>query len=110
MSTDLIFYVVSRRKWPKLIRDGLFMPDELKENDRIECISPEKVNDHLNEHYSGRKNMYLLVIDTTRLINRPKREGDSHIVEGAINIDAILDKIRLDSNKEGLFDVEIAHN
>lgn len=108
MKSDLLFYVVSARKWSDLTRGGMFKPDELIENNKITLIEPDNVNEYLNYKYSGRKNLFLLIIDVTRLDKRPKKDDEGHyVVEDAIPVVAILDKIRLNSNKEGEFDIQI---
>lgn len=110
MKSDLLFYIVSARKWSDLTRGGFFKPDELIENNKITLLPAEKVNDSLNSKFSGRKNLFLLIIDITRMDKRPKKLDDAYVVEDAIPVNAILDKIRLDSNKEGEFDIQIDQN
>ncbi|MFO7799706.1 hypothetical protein [Rhodohalobacter sp.] len=111
MKSDLLFYVVSARKWSDITRGGEFKPEELVENNKITLIEAEKVNDYLNSKFSGRKNLFLLIIDITRMDKRLKKNDEGlYIVEGAVPVVAILDKIRLDSNKEGKFDIQIDQN
>lgn len=111
MKSDLLFYVVSARKWSDLTRGGQFKPDELKEDNKITLLPAEKVNDYLNSKYSGRKNLFLLIIDITRMDKLPKKDNEGlYVIEDAIPVVAILDKIRLDSNKEGKFDIQIDQN
>jgi uncharacterized protein (DUF952 family) len=110
MKSDLLFYVVSARKWPSLTIEGHFIPEELKEKGKISLIEPQQVNTYLNKHFSGRKNLFLLIIDITRMEKRPKKQDGQFILEHSIPIDAILDKIRLDSSKEGIFDIQIEQN
>jgi len=111
MKSDLLFYIVSARKWSDLTRGGQFKPDELVELNRISLLPAEKVNDHLNSKYSGRKNLFLLIVDITRMDKVPKRNNEGlYVIDDAIPVVAILDKIRLDSNKEGKFDIQIDQN
>lgn len=110
MKSDLLFYVVSARKWPDLTRGGKFKPDELIDTNKITLLAAASVNDYLNSKYSGRKNLFLLVIDIMRLEKRPKKQDNAYIVDDAIPVNAILDKVRLDSNKEGEFDIQIDQN
>jgi len=51
----------------------------------------------------------LLVIDVTRLATdmRKTRENGYIRVYQPINIDAILDRIRIDANEDGEFDVSV---
>lgn len=108
MKTDLIFHVVSRRKWPGLNKNGVYTPDSTEDTDRVECIHAERINSYLNNEFQGRKNLLLLVIDISRLANRYKMDKETGRVwvEKGINLDAILDKIRIDCEEDGSFDVE----
>ncbi len=103
----MIFYVVSRRKWPQLTRNGEFTPQEFEDEGVITCIMPDHLNQHLNEKFKGRRNLYILVIDTSRLEYPPKVEGGQAVLSRPVNVDAILDKIRIDSPREGDFDLQV---
>jgi uncharacterized protein (DUF952 family) len=107
MKTDLIFYVVSRRKWPQMTRNGQFIPEEFEEDGTVTCILPERLNGHLNEKFKGRRNLYILVIDTTRLEYPPKERDGYAVLSRPVNVDAILDKIQIDSPREGDFDLQV---
>jgi uncharacterized protein (DUF952 family) len=109
MQEDLIFYVVSRRKWPKLNKEGEFKPEDFDPEKGIRCALPQHIREYLNSHFSGRKNLFLLVIDVSRLATDMKKsKGDGYVtLYQPINIDAILDKIRLDANEDGEFDISV---
>jgi uncharacterized protein (DUF952 family) len=111
MKSDLIFHIVSKRKWRALNKDGYYRPEGFDAEDsdeEIECITSERINEFLNSHFTKRKNLLLLVIDKSRIINRIRTEKEKGLifVERGINTDAILDKIRIDANQDGNFDVE----
>ena len=110
MNTDLIYCPVSKRKWKEFNTGGYYRPKiEEEEIDSIPCATNGTLNSVLNESFKGRKNLLILVIDKSRL--EPKiavdKESGKVSVEGAINTDAILDKIRIDCNDDGLFDLEV---
>lgn len=109
MSSDLIFHIVSRRKWHSLTQNGFYKPEEFDEETGIECVNSNQLQPYLNDHFNGRKNLLLLVIDKYRLLYPLKKDKDTNLiyVPNGINVDAILDKIRLDCGKDGLFDVNI---
>lgn len=109
MKEDLIFYAVSRRKWTKLNKNGHFTPENFDPDQGIKCALPHNLQNYLNTHFKGRKNLYLLVIDVTRLATFiQKRKNDDYIyLHDPVNIDAILDKIRLDCNEKGEFDLSV---
>ncbi|WP_340103025.1 DUF952 domain-containing protein [Rhodohalobacter sp. 8-1] len=109
MQEDLIFHVVSRRKWPKLNKEGVYAPEDFDPEEGIRCALPQTLEEYLNTEYSGRKNIFLLVIDVSRLATNMKKrkEGGYVTLHQPINIDAILDKIQLDSNEKGEFDINV---
>lgn len=112
MKPDLIFHAVSKRKWREMNRGGYYrIPDEDagEENKPIICVASEQLGEYLNNHYKGRKNLLLLVIDTSRVVCRIDNDKAENrwIVHDGVNADAILDKIRLNCNEEGLFELEV---
>lgn len=109
MNTDLLFHIVSRRKWKDLNIRGHYNPKELINEDEIECVTAVYLNEYLNEKFSGRKNLLILVIEKSRLQNsiRTDTEKKRVYVKKFINMDAILDKIRIDAGKEGKFQLDV---
>lgn len=108
MNSDLVFHAVSKRKWRDLNKGGYYSPAENREDIEITCTTAKKLNEYLNDKFKGRKNLLLLVIDKSRLTNKVSiKEDGSAIIENSINIDAILDKIKLDCDAEGRFDVSV---
>lgn len=109
MNQDLIFHVVSRRKWKTQNKGGNYKPDTYAIRNEIECVTADKLNDYLNEQFKGRKNLLIIVIDKFRIANntRSDKESGKVYIEHSINIDAILDKIRIDAGKEGAFDLTV---
>lgn len=109
MQEDLIFHAVSRRKWPKLNNNGVFKPEDFSAEEGIRCALPQTLLEYLNTSFAGRKNLFLLVIDVSRLATgiKKKKDGDYVYLYDPINIDAILDKIRIDANESGTFDISV---
>jgi len=110
MNTDLIYCPVSKRKWKEFNTEGYFRPKvDDKEVENINCATNETLNQLLNDSFKGRKNLLILVIDKSRLEPKLQINKETKKVEitGAINTDAVLDKIRIDCNEDGLFDLEI---
>lgn len=111
MSSNLIFHVVSKRKWRELSRGGVYKPENLEQNSgTVECVLPSGLNTYLNSRYEGRKNLLLLVIDLSRIVYRADKKSAPGFVfvEQGINVDAILDRIRIDSNEDGKFDISVS--
>lgn len=109
MNTDLLFHIVSRRKWKNLHTSGRYTPDTYTNTDEIECVTAPKLNEYLNEHFNGRKNLLILVIEKYRLAKgiRIDKESGLVYVKESINMDAILDKIRIDAGIEGRFQLDV---
>lgn len=105
---DLVFHVVSKRKFKENFSGGSYHPQELEEGGLL-CVTVENLQEHLNKNFSKRKNLFILVIDRIRLESRVSRNEDEGLIyiEGAINQGAVIDKIRIDCNRDGLFDISI---
>lgn len=110
MSLDLIFHIVSRRKWQSLNKGGYYKPEIYSNEDEIECVTGNQLNSYLNKKFSGRKNLVILVIDKFRLVNKVRldRENELVYIKKSVNIDAILDKIRIDADVDGKFNLEVS--
>ncbi len=118
MKQDLIFHLVSKRKWKQWQNDGYFRPEpqEMKEigvqPDWIRCLTGDQVEQYANQNYSNRKNILMLVIHIKRLTGkveyRQLDDGKEYaMVEGRINLDAIIDKIRLMPDENGKFEIHV---
>lgn len=109
METDLIFHIVSRRKWPELNKGGYYKPEEFDSSTGIECVSSSYLQEHLNKDHFGRKNLFILVIDKYRLTSKMTKEKNGDVIKvlDPINLDAVLDKIRIDCNEEKKFDLTV---
>ncbi|NBV31850.1 MAG: hypothetical protein EBR93_04880 [Bacteroidetes bacterium] len=126
MVPDLLFHVVSNRKWKMQIRDGVYRPEFFREENGVETVCGEDLNTYLNHEFAGRKNLLLVVIETSRLKKRnaikeeqSKRESDEtsrdkssdkvtiYRIPEPIHKLAVLDKIRIDCNESGTFDIQL---
>ncbi|MEX2411177.1 MAG: hypothetical protein WD607_07355 [Candidatus Paceibacterota bacterium] len=112
MSSDLIFHIVSKRKWRECFQDGVYSvksEDDSEKELGIECVRINYLNQYLNQQFKGRKNLFILVIDISRLAHRPVQSKESELIyiEKEIRSEAILDKIRIDCGKEGQFDLTV---
>lgn len=112
MKQDLIFHLIPKRKWRECQQGGVYkLPEEETEQGWIRCYRADEVNDAANRLFGGRKQILLLVIHSNRLSGRlrfeEREEGSVPLVESGINLDAIIDKIMLDPDEEGRFDIRI---
>jgi uncharacterized protein (DUF952 family) len=112
MSDDLIFLLVSRRKWKEWQNDGMFKPStDINQDGYVRCLTGRHVQDQANERFSGRKQILLLVIHTTRLHSEVEwEEVDGErlpFVKDGINLDAIIDKIPVHADESGQYQIDI---
>ena len=112
MSSDLIFHIVSKRKWRENFQNGIYSLKPYEETDNeaeIECVRLKDLNEYINRYFKGRKNLFILVIDSSRLERKPVMTVASEVIPigKEIRSEAILDKIRIDCGKEGQFDLSV---
>lgn len=112
MKEELIFYLVPRRKWKEWQNNGNFTPPVLSESGgQIECLRGSQVQHTVNSVFSGRKHILLLVINTSQLkpsVRYVDRGGESFpCLDGPLNLDAVIDKIALEPDEDGRFDLDI---
>ncbi|MDX1641548.1 MAG: hypothetical protein R3220_07610 [Balneolaceae bacterium] len=109
MNSDLIFHALSKRKWREFNKGGYFDPEGTRYNDGIVCVNSERLKEHINTNFKGRRQVMLLIIDKSRLVNKISfdKESDRFLIADRINMDAILDKIFIKPNQEGIFDIEV---
>lgn len=109
MSSNLVFHVVSKRKWLEFNKGGYYDPVGSRYEEGIECVNADKLKEHINSNYKGRRQVLLLVIDKSRLVSKIEfdKERECFLVKDRINMDSILDKIYIKPNKEGVFDIEV---
>lgn len=112
MSSNLIFHALSKRKWKEFNKGGFYVPEGDKYTDGIVCVRPGRLNEFINKNFERRRQVMLLVIDKSRLLSKLTfdKERDCFLVEDRINMDAILDKIYIKPNKEGLFDIDVTED
>lgn len=109
---DLIFHLVSKRKWKEWQQNGYYKPQTGEDNeDWIECYTAANVEKIANQHFRSRKHILMLVINTPRLsskIELREKEGIQYpMIERRINLDAIIDKISLVPDENGFYEIKI---
>jgi uncharacterized protein (DUF952 family) len=114
MVKELVFHIVSRRKWRDWTANGKYSPEILAEVGFITCAKGDSVGKIADRKYQGRKNLYLLVIDPVRIeskvtVEKDKNSDDEIIaIHGPVNLDAIIDKILLQPDEDGFFNIRIS--
>lgn len=112
MSSNLIFHAVSKRNWQEFNKGGFYDPAGSKFDEGIVCVKAKGLRDFINSNFEGRRQVLVLVIDKSRLMAKAElnKENDYILVKDRINMDAILDKIYIKPNKEGVFDIEVSED
>jgi uncharacterized protein (DUF952 family) len=112
MSSNLIFHAVSKRNWNEFNKGGFYNPEGSKYEDGIVCVNANQLKNFINQNFKGRRQVLVLVIDKLRLIPKTvfEKEKQVYLVKDRINMDAILDKIYVKPNEEGVFDIEITED
>lgn len=112
MSSNLIFHPVSKRKWKEFNKGGYFDPKGTKYEDGITCVKAPGLKTFINDNFQGRRQVLILVIDKSRLQSKFSFDKDQerYTIGDRINMDAILDKIMIKPNKEGIFDIEVTED
>lgn len=112
MQHDLIFHIVGKKQFKQLENDGEYQPESLEQEGFIHCSTGDQINDTANRIFSNKRHLFLLIIDTKRVENEIKYELDEELGEkfphiyGPLNTNAILDRISLNPDKKGNFDLE----
>lgn len=112
MRDDIIFHLVSSDDWKKYQNAGLYEPPSLEEEGFIHCSNGSQVQRVANQQFNGRDDVMLIVIDVASLESEVKLEQAAGTEEkfphinGPLNIDAIIDKIKLATEEDGSFYIE----
>lgn len=109
MIPELLFYLVTKRRWMENNQNGRFKPDDFNSTGTIRLISSETIKSEANSKFTGRKKVLLLVIDTNRVsgkIRKSEKKG-IYMVDKPLNSDAILDKIELNPDPNGEFEIDV---
>lgn len=109
---DLIFHLVSKRKWKEWQQNGYFRPQVIADDEEwIECYTAANVEEMANLNFRNRKHILMLVINTKRLtssVELREKEGNQYpMVEKRVNLDAVIDKISLVPDENGLYEIKI---
>ncbi|MFH5833977.1 DUF952 domain-containing protein [Halalkalibaculum sp. DA3122] len=116
MTDDIIFHLVPLSEWKAHQDAGLYKPDSLEEEGFIHCSNGKQVQEVANRRFKGEKELMLIVIDVASLeppVKLEKPEGRDQKyphVKGPLNIDAIIDKIKLAPEEDGTFYIQFEMN
>lgn len=112
MRDDIIFHLVPSGEWKQFQESGLYSPDSLEEEGFIHCSTGQQVQKVANRRFKGRDDLLLLIIDVAGLESDVKFERSGTAdemyphIRGPLNIDAVIDKIKLEPEEDGTFFIE----
>jgi uncharacterized protein (DUF952 family) len=113
LEIDLLFAAIKKSDWIKVSKNDCFNPILDDENEVVLTFEGKSSEKIVNHYFKGEERLLLVVIDPLRLrtpFKRVERKGMNFIeVQGTIPIDAIIDKIKLRSDKKGHFSLNIKH-
>lgn len=112
MHEDLIFHLITEKQWKKHQKAGRYHPEDVDAEGFIQCFSKDVVQKEANENFNGSHRLLIIVIDTAT-VQPPIKYADPQDknypqIEGPLNLDAVLDRIRLVAEKDGSFEIDIA--
>ena len=112
MELDLLFLAVEQSNWRSLNKETALKPDSFDRQNYILSFTGDNVERILNNKFNG-EDVLLLVIDPLRIqspIKKIKEDDTEYVaIQGEITFDAIIDKIKLKSSKDGTYSVNVKH-
>lgn len=113
MEIDLLFTAIKPSDWKDVSDNGSFSPDSIEESGYVRCFTGENAEEVINHYFEGEERLLLIVFDPLRIqtpIKHIKEDGFKFTaIQGAVSIDAIIDKIKLRSDKKGKFSLNVKH-
>lgn len=113
MDLDLLFTAIRPSDWRKISENGKFEPDALESGGDFRAFQGSDAESIINNTFGDEEEVLLIVLDPLKIqipMKRIKNNGFQFIsIQGAISIDAVIDKIKLRKNKNGKFSVQIKH-
>ena len=113
----MIYHITSRTAWNEALQRGEYRADTLETEGFIHCSTEEQVVPVAEAFYKGQKDLYLLVIEPSRLSSELRWESPAGGVPppgvaegelfphfyGPINLDAVVQVFDLQSQPDGKF-------
>jgi len=107
MKPDLLFHITTKRRWFENTSEGCYKPENVNKDFRIDLLRAENLKPLLNTKYKGYKHVTLIVIDTARIVPKLLSDDSNYYLNQPLNTDSVLDKIKLSSDAQGLFDIDV---
>lgn len=107
-SMNTILHITHRQAWATAKDLGTYRSDSLDSEGFIHCSTVVQVIGSANRFFTGQTDLVILKIDVDRVTPEIRYEGEDsnnlfpHIY-GALNLDAVVGSIDLESNPDGSF-------
>jgi len=111
MRDDLLFHITTKEGWKEAQEGGSYIPESLDTEGFIHCSSGDQLKETANRLFGDEDRILLLVIDASMIRDDVKYEKDEESGEkfphiyGPISVNAIIDKIEVEANKSGKFNI-----
>lgn len=113
MEYDLLFTFIKKEDWKLVTQSGYFKPTDLENNGYITCIEGKFAETYANLRFNEFQELLLIVIDPLRIHQPIKKAVDQELellnIQGEFSIDAIIDRIPIQQQKDGTFKVRVKH-
>lgn len=114
MELDLLFIALKQEDWRKISQNSRLKPTSFEYEDGfIRSFTGDKAEKIINHYYDKTDEILLLVIDPLRIqspIKRIKEDGFEFVaIKGEIEVDTIIDKIKLKPSEKGNFSINVKH-
>ena len=109
MEIDLLFAAIKPSDW----KDGSFSPSSVEEEGYVRSFTGKEAEKVVNHYFKGEEKVLLVVLDPLRIqspIKHIEEDGFKFVaIQGAVSVDAIIDKIKLRSTTKGTFSLQVKH-
>jgi len=113
LEIDLLFTAIKDSDWKSVSESGRFEPESVEEKGRVKCFTGDQAQSIINHYFDKEDVVLLVVLDPLRIqtpIKHIQEDGFKFVaVQGAVTIDAIIDKIKLNADKKGKFSLNVKH-
>ena len=97
----IIYHITTSAVWNTALQQGYYEAPSLKDEGFIHCSQEHQIEGVLQRYYADQTNLVKLVIDTDKLTSKfifewsPSTADTFPHVYGVINVDAVIDVIKL---------------
>jgi len=113
LDIDLLFAAVQLNEWRSISEEGTFNHTSMSDEEHVWCFEGKEAEKVLNHFFDKNEQLLLIVLDPLRIQSPFKRIKKNNFelveIQEAISLDAVIDKIKLDPDKEGQYSINVKH-